>query len=159
MNIKFLFSLLLFSLLTSCESPLLNHDELTTFRETRGQNQVKPELWSEKLNLGLKLNWILGPFGNPTQESSIRLVFVDEFNQATPLPENLYFVHYGWMPGMGHGTADDGYIVETSEFEMETRDLYFNMPGEWDLHFLICRTEFCENNEDIVEEIIYSFYI
>lgn len=146
--------ILSFAILNGCESPLLNQQALSSYIK-----EVRPNLWSSNLELGLEVEWVDGPFGNPSQESKLRFIFKDQLGQDQKLPDGLYVNHYGWMPHMGHGTADDGVLTPYGDYGFETSDLYFNMPGYWEIHFLFCRNSSCSPSSEIVDEVIFSFHI
>lgn len=146
------------ALALSCESPLLQGQKLSTHRQEVSDSEQKPDYWVHELNMGFEINWKFGPFGDPSLESRLQIKALDANNNPIAFPDDLFIFHYGWMPGMGHGTADDGYLIDISPDRKETRELYFNMPGRWDLHFLFCRQPYCDGNS-VIQETIYSFYI
>ncbi|PIK15022.1 hypothetical protein [Halobacteriovorax sp. JY17] len=120
--------------LTSCgKSPLFNHENEKD-QITQGTNAVASSLSFKSLNLYLKINWLKGPYGDPSLENSFMIIVQDSNGELTDLPSQYAFYNWGWMPSMGHGTADDGYTERLSKGVYIQRELYFNMGGDWDLN-------------------------
>ncbi len=55
-----------------------------------------------------------------------------------------------WMPNMGHGSFPTS-INELSEGVYEVTEIFFTMPGKWNLHFQLLLS-----NEEIKEEILWG---
>jgi len=134
---------------SGCEiSPLLNH----TYNEFA---QAKKRISSSthfvgSLNLNIEFDWPKGPNGNPNLESQLQLIFRDDEGKLTNLPATHSLFVYGWMPSMGHGTADDGELIQTGMGTYLIKDFYFSMPGEWDIFIQILK------NNVVDEEIKIS---
>ena len=74
-------------------------------------------------------------------------------NEYVDLPVNFRIDHYGWMPDMGHGSADDGLLVWKDTGRFQSEFFSFNMPGFWQMHFLIYK------GEVLVETLIFDTYL
>lgn len=134
---RFLLALLLLSL-SACESPLLDHVKEASFKKLTGSDSLtggKDGVYLQKLGLHLKLGWIHGPYGDPTLESSLELLFKNREGQWSDLPEEIEVIHYAYMPSMGHGPADEGYLVREHAGHYLLKELFFSMPGDWTLTF------------------------
>lgn len=152
--VSFLF-FLVFTL--GCESPLLKGEKEKSNNEKPEPGVIvdlRPEIWSKVLEKGIKIVWLQGPYGDPTQENIFELYFLDQESQPMELTPEISFWHYGWMPGMGHGTADDGFAEEIDRSRFLIQEFYFNMPGLWDIHFI-----FLDEDENKVDELIYTLFI
>ncbi len=104
--------------------PLRGRDDLGT---QYGKINLK------NLSLSLSLSWIQGPFGDPTLESAIELNFLDTKGFPVDLPNDVELVHYSFMPSMGHGPADEGYVVQIDTGLYQIQEIYYSMPGDWTL--------------------------
>lgn len=118
----------------SCgKSPLLNHQKESD-QLTQSSNQVGPELILKNSQLFLKVSWLKGPYPLPTHENQLLIIVQNYSGDLVELPLGSQFYLWGWMPSMGHGTADDGFTEEVSKGIYIHRELYFNMGGDWDLN-------------------------
>lgn len=150
MPYKYLLHFFLLLLLSSCEVPILKNEKLSEYQNRASVTEV-PGIFSEKSNRWFDFKWIDGPFGNPHNESPFYLKVYDEQGDLTALDSNFEIIHYGWMPYMGHGTADDGILEEIEPGLYRVYSFYFNMSGLWDIHFEL------HKNNVMVDEIIFRF--
>ena len=120
--------------LYSCgESPLCNHENEKD-NEISNTTALTSALKFESSQLFLKVNWIKGPFSTPSLENNYLIIVQDKNGELVDIPEGYEFYNWGWMPSMGHGTADDGYTERISKGLYIQKELYFNMGGDWDLN-------------------------
>lgn len=139
-------------ILSACDSPLLNHDRLSS--KNQQQQIINQEgLYLPALDLWLSFNWTQGPHGNPTRVSSFEFRLFNVANVPTSVDPDIAIIHYGWMPDMDHGSADDGVLVELNTGHYAVEDFYFNMPGLWDIHLIF------EKDGVVVDELKLTFII
>ncbi|GEM_PF-1400866 len=132
-----IFSILSLLFLYSCgESPLFNHENETT-TGIQGTTDLTSALSFKNSNLYLKVNWLKGPFADPSLENSFLIIVQNNSGELVDVPSGHDFYNWGWMPSMGHGTADDGYTERISKGVYIQKELFFNMGGEWDLNLEI----------------------
>lgn len=139
-KLKPLLLISLFLTLISCgDSPLLNHeDESTTPQSnidglTTSQNSFRLDGVSYKTNI----NWTKGPYSSPALESKILISLLDTNGNLINLPPAYHLELWGYMPSMGHGTAYDGYIEHLGQGTYMNFELFFNMPGDWEINIEI----------------------
>lgn len=140
---------------SACESPLLNHVKESALTKITGKDSLEGSgdgVLLAKLGLTLKVKWIHGPYGDPTLESSLELLFKDRDGGWSDLPENVEVVHYAYMPSMGHGPADEGYLIREHTGNYYLKELFFSMPGDWTLTF-----EFWQNGVKLDEKVIQLY--
>jgi len=125
----------IFLALTSCgKSPLFNHQNETDI-PTGYTISLISSLELKSLGKYLKITWINPPKGDPSIESEFLIIVQNNLGQLVDLNSSSTFSIWGWMPSMGHGTADDGYTTRVSKGVYHHRELFFNMSGDWELHF------------------------
>ena len=127
---------LIFSLLFlySCgESPLFNHENENP-ENLQGTTELNSALSFKNSNLSVKVNWLKGPYADPSLENSYLIIIHNKGDELVDVPNGYEFYNWGWMPSMGHGTADDGYTERISKGIYIQKELYFNMGGDWDLN-------------------------
>ncbi len=150
-----LWGLLSLVFLVGCESPLLSGESTSAHRAAK--SAVSSELFFSSLNRRLVFVWLEGPFGNPTQASSFEILLVDQGGRLSS-PEELEFELSSWaaMPYMGgHGPADDGFIENLGGGRFRGQELYFNMPGYWELNLQVWIWK--NGVRELAEEISLSF--
>ncbi|WP_417336004.1 hypothetical protein [Halobacteriovorax marinus] len=136
--------LLSFALLFSCgKSPLLNH-ETERNQSTQNQSALLSKLNLKNSELILSIQWIKGPFSDASLENSFMIIVQDRNGNLSDIPNESEFYIWGWMPSMGHGTADDGYTERLSKGIYLQREFYFNMGGDWEINL-----ELYKNNQSI----------
>jgi hypothetical protein len=135
---KLIYILLLLILISCGKSPLLNHQNES---ENPTGNTTSFISSMELNNLGhyLKLTWLKTPKGDPSIESEFLILVQNRLGELVDLESDAVFSVWGWMPSMGHGTADDGYTTRLSKGVYHHKELYFNMGGDWQLHFDIMK--------------------
>lgn len=127
-------SIALLTLLYSCgKSPLFNHENESD-HELQGNSAITSALSFKNTKLSIKFNWIKGPYADPSLENSFMLIVQDINGNLADLPSGHVFYNWGWMPSMGHGTADDGYTQRLSKGVYIQKEFYFNMGGDWDIN-------------------------
>lgn len=143
-----LLKILLF--LSACELPILNHVKLSEYNQSKLLSHGDLQ-YIDGLGIWAGLDWVSGPFGSPVNESVFELRLFDSSGDLTSLPEATEIVHYGWMPYMGHGTADDGLLLSVYPGLYRSEDFYFNMPGLWDIHFRF------KQNGNLIHEVVFRY--
>lgn len=136
--------------LSSCEFPIFSHEKVSEYNQ-RNSLKLDGLKYIDGLGLWVGMDWVSGPFGSPVNESIFELNLYDDQGVLTPLPDNINIVHYGWMPYMGHGSADDGILLKVYPGQYKSQDFYFNMPGLWDMHFRF------KQNGHLIHEIVFRF--
>jgi hypothetical protein len=139
----FLFSL---NLLISCSQPHYVSDNISY----RQRISVGCKLFFKKENLCLKTKWETFP----TEEAmgTMLLSFSSPENPQLPLsPINDPSITL-WMPSMGHGSSPVT-VRPREEGIYEAQDIFFIMPGEWNIKF-----QLKEGNE-VIEEVIQNIII
>ena len=131
---KSLVTLFILLVLSSCgKSPLFNH-KAEDDQTVQGTNAITSKLSFETSELFVKINWIKGPYGEPSLENNFIILVQNSSGELTDIPADHQFYIWGWMPSMGHGTADDGYTERLSKGVYIQRELYFNMGGDWEVN-------------------------
>ena len=128
--------LLFITLLAGCDSPLLSHIKESKLPLSQHEPiVVKKGKWISALALTLDTHWEMGPHGNPALESQLALSFRDSTGELQDLPEDITVIHYAFMPSMGHGSADDGFILRENLGEYLIKEVFFSMSGDWRMTF------------------------
>ncbi|MDD0853585.1 hypothetical protein HBN50_10770 [Halobacteriovorax sp. GB3] len=123
--------ILLSVFVSSCgKSPQEDH----SYESQAIQEQLKGTMNLNKLDLNVELTWLKGPFGDPAFESSFLMIVRDNKGEIKSLDPKYHFYINAWMPSMGHGSAYDGDTEQSSTGVYLHRDLYFNMPGDWEVY-------------------------
>lgn len=123
-------------LFCSCESPLLSHGDTPASdveRIVKGQ-------WLSKQEISINFKWQEGPHGNPAQASVLNIEVRDEAGEFTDFAEDVDVIHYAYMPSMGHGPADEGFLVREDTGRYQLQELFFSMGGAWTLTFEFQKT-------------------
>jgi len=138
MSLNFLAYLGLIFFLVGCgDSPFLEEDSGN--HQTQVIQGLETGLLFASAGITVKSYWRDGP--NIGDESKLLIVLLGQ--DGTPLSEDLDLRLKLWMPTMGHGS----FPVTLSRLAngvYEAREIFFTMPGYWDIHFQI----FQENNLD-----------
>lgn len=125
---------------TACgKAPFLNHTEeesrtATSANASENQDDACRIRWN---NYCGRLRWIMGPHEGL---NVFQIDFVGENGQAA----NLSGVEHRFsleaiMPSMGHGTSPVR-LEWKSPSRVEVQELYFIMPGEWELVMILFET-------------------
>lgn len=122
-----------------------------------GKAPENPVAQAEGLGLGLVFNdlkitirpyWRVGP--RVGDECKLLIVLVDE--AGTPLTDEIELELMLWMPSMGHGS----FPITTRKVGdglYESTEIFFTMPGDWDVHFQI------KDGENLLDEVKWSFIL
>ena len=135
--------LLLFPLLFSCaKSNYVTTDDLQKQLDAVSGNS---NLQFEEEKLFLTMKWEVFP----TEESlgSFIMKFHDRDNPDILISPLLTPAVILWMPSMGHGSSPVT-IHLISEGTYRVSDVFFTMPGLWDIRFQL------KNGSDIIEQQI-----
>ena len=121
---------LFFILFTGCgDSPFLSDESQPV---VRGDHLLDSDLSFAQSEIRIKVFWRVGPLIG--DESQLLLVLHDKNGRPASVKGKLDLML--WMPTMGHGS----FPVKVSEIGMgiyEAKDVFFTMPGLWDIHFQI----------------------
>ena len=82
------------------------------------------------------------------EEISMLIIMTNEFGVPTSPMSN--FKMKLWMPDMGHGSFPVS-ITNVSAGVFEANEIFFTMPGYWDIHF-----ELHDENNKIVEKVLWG---
>ena|GEM_PF-655190 len=126
MKIVYLISLMIFFLASCGDSPFLEDEE---GQEVQGTNLLSQQL---SLNSGIQISpyWASGP--TIASESKISFLILDK--DSRPINEQLDIRVKLWMPTMGHGSFPVTIKYHGLGLYQAT-DVFFTMPGYWDIHF------------------------
>ena len=140
---KLLF-LILFSLFFSCgKSPFLK-------TPSSEQRVILPQMPEEGLyfeNEKLNITHYFSSEINIGEEVTVAVVFSDA--QGRLKDPKAHFSMKLWMPDMGHGSFPIT-IKKVSTGIYEARDLFFTMPGYWDIHFEL------KKEDQVIDEVLWG---
>ena len=140
--------LFIFLLLASCgDSPFLD-DPIENETSPQVQNlQGKYVFKSEGLNFNfyLKNSILIG------EEVKFLIIFTNK--DGIPTSPKAKFNLKLWMPNMGHGSFPTT-VHEAGIGVFEISEIFFTMPGRWDIHF-----QLMDLNEKVKEEILWAIDI
>lgn len=134
--------------LSSCgDSPFLSDEtpEEIQNRDTLNSDNFEEggSLWLRESRYQVRPLWRLGPF--VADESKLLFLILDESGYPIS-PEYKVFLKI-WMPTMGHGSFPIK-VTEVGEGIFEAREIFFIMPGYWDIHF-----QLLDRENQLVEEV------
>jgi hypothetical protein len=139
-------ALLLLSLFFSCAKPNYQEQKTEVIRDVLSSCDYLFK--TEELCLNFK--WIKQPTESQFGEMEVR--FTDLADERIFIhPENEFHL-YLWMSSMGHGSSPVT-IEKLSEGKFLVKDVFFIMPGPWEIHFQL------KEGEKVVEELIHSLTI
>lgn len=127
--------------LSACGSPLLKsskRDPLSGGSASSGM--MKPQT-SDKKSFRATMNWSEGPHTDPKYENRLIIVVTDETGERMTLPETQTLFFYAWMPSMGHGSADDGFVEQIAPGVYEVKEFYLPHGGDWDFYVQVLEGE------------------
>lgn len=112
-------------------SPLLNHKEETGRTSTVETTKLDEcHIRTSNPKICLQVEWIQTPQVNTDSPFRFRLTTQDHVSvQPQGVDVDL------WMPDMGHGSAP--VIVESTDRGYLVKDVFFIMPGLWQVRFRI----------------------
>jgi len=125
--------IILFTFLSCGKSPLFNHQDEADKPNQNGINFVS-SMQLKNLNKFIKISWVNTPSGDPSIENEFIILVQNGSGELVDLDADATFSIWGWMPSMGHGTADDGHTTRLSKGIYHHRELFFNMGGDWQIH-------------------------
>ena len=99
------------------------------------ERTVQPQRGLREINLKSESLKITHYFKNEISvgdEISIVIIITNDKGHPTS-PKNDFRVKL-WMPGMGHGSFPIS-VTKISEGIFEANEIFFTMPGYWDIHF------------------------
>lgn len=141
------------SVFVGCGSPLLNstskdpvsvtdsidrHASQAPLSGTMPVDSSKVKVF-EKYKLSVSISWLVGPYSDPRNENQIEIILTDATGSVVELPEGLEFHFWAFMPSMGHGSADDGYIEMISKGVYKINEFYLPHGGTWELKLEIIK--------------------
>lgn len=137
-------TVLIFSMVSCGDSPFLNSEESKS--EVSGTARLVEK--NNSLSLGT-LSILPNYEGVPKLYENNDLVFL-VFNESGKLlsPKEKIKLEL-WMPDHGHGSFPIR-LEEVSKGIYKASDIFFTMPGLWDLRF-----QLLDDNENILEEVIW----
>lgn len=133
---------LLLLLFPSCgDSPFLNEESPSS--EIAGNQNLNSEgLLFNGEQLKIQPFWREGPF----VLNQSRLLIVVTNLEGVPVSPELELNVMLWMPDMGHGSFPVD-VIEIDEGVYEAKEIFFTMPGYWDIHFQLTQ------REEVLEEV------
>ena len=127
------------------ESPFIN-DEKNPGDLVVARPSAESKLTLTKKNLIVHPFFRVGP--SVGDENNLLIIITDKSSKA--IDHSLDLRVMLWMPTMGHGSFPVT-VTETSSGVFEASEIFFTMPGYWDVHFQIY-----ENN-NLIEEVKWGF--
>lgn len=133
------------SLLLACgKSPLLK-EKITS---TQKVEAIEADRFFKSTNHQIKLIWSTP---RSTLEEGKAIIILLKSGNPTAL-ENEQLDAYLWMKSMGHGSSPI-VIRNLGNGIYELSEIYFTMPGDWQLHLEI------KNGNTTIEDIEYNYDI
>lgn len=147
------FAWLLLLTISACgDSPILNHDdEPSSFIRSGFEAQTETYEF-KKIAYSFSIDWQTGPSTDvssfilktwKTDTGTVNGPYLD-------LPNTLKVIL--WMPSMGHGSAPVK-ITKMGPGEYKVTNIYFVMPGRWDVKFHVTKAN------DVLDEVNLPFDI
>ena len=133
--------------LLSCAKP--NYVHQSDFKED-ALSQTPCPFYFPSENLCLKFHWQKKPTETTMGEIQLRFFSPENVKEQRD-PKGFPFV-FLWMPSMGHGSSPT-HTIRIKEGLYLVQDVFFIMPGPWDIHFQL------KESEEIKEEKIYQVVI
>jgi hypothetical protein len=87
-----------------------------------------------------------------SQVGEMEVSFTDLADERIFIDPKNKFSMYLWMSSMGHGSSPVS-IEKLAPGKFLIKDIFFIMPGPWEIHFEL------KEEEKLVDEIIYSLTI
>jgi len=101
-------------------------------------------------DLCMNTNWITLPSESVYGTMEVTFSAVNDPRQEiSPIHELSVFL---WMPSMGHGSSPVN-IEEIRPGKFKVSQIYFIMPGSWEIKFQL------KEKEKLIEELVYSLTI
>lgn len=102
------------------------------------------ELFFTQKRLCVDFNWKQKNEGE--QLGIIELKFYAQETPQTYVDPDLNIAVVLWMPSMGHGSTPTE-VVKIKTGEYEAREVYFIMPGEWEIRIQL------KKNKEVVDQV------
>lgn len=128
MNKLLIFAFALFFFLACGDSPFLNSEPSPT--EGTENFELQEALSLPKSRIKIKTFWRTQP--EVMNEGRLLILLFQE--KGRPYAKTLDLKVKLWMPSMNHGSMPVT-IEKVSNGVYEAREIFFTMPGEWDIHF------------------------
>ncbi len=141
----FLLSLLVFS----CAKP--NYQEPAKITENQKPDPVTPNepakchYFFQASHLCLSFKWLTQPKANEMASLTFN-IYVQEKPTEFVDPKNEVNIQL-WMPSMGHGSSPVT-LVKTEAGRYKTENIYFVMPGEWEIRFQL------KEEQSVIEQVV-----
>ena len=119
--------------LSSCKSPLFNHQK-TSLEERLHQQRLMEQnlLFFPREGLYAQVKWLKGPVVDDLSTLQISFLVNPELNIFKDPRGRLAFEI--WMPDHGHGSSPvEIFRIKDGVFEI--REIFFSMKGKWELRF------------------------
>jgi hypothetical protein len=137
-------SFLLLFLVSCGNSPFLDDpvDDVVQVQAQRQKENLFFKIEDLDIYLYFKTPILIG------EEIKVLLLFTNNEGILTSPKTNLHLKL--WMPNMGHGSFPTS-VYRVSEGVYEITEIFFTMPGRWNLHF-----QLLDINEEIKEEVLWE---
>lgn len=143
---KFLFLLAMHLFLISCAQP--KYEKINRGSNNQKATEQKNSIEFFKSDLSAYVVWQESPVENKKLEMSLRFYNLKN-DQPVVASINHELKVFLWMPDMNHGSAPVS-LEKISDHEYKIKNIYFIMPGFWQIHFQIL------NNESLLDEATYD---
>jgi hypothetical protein len=141
------------------QSPLFNHDSAASGNpgapliKLTQPGQKDCPLSFPRSGLCASLNWTRQPSEEQTGSFALAFWRAGRPEQGGPYvdPSSDVAVKL-WMPAMGHGSSPVK-IAHSAAGRFDVTDVYFVMPGDWEIHVLL------KNGSNVVDEAVLPVHI
>lgn len=96
----------------------------------------------------ISTNWLSNQ--NTIEEGKV-LIILTKNNKLSDIAE-FTLSPYIWMESMGHGSSPI-VVTKLAEGIFELSEIYFSMPGDWQLHLQLT------NNNKVIEDVVLKYNI
>lgn len=157
-NFKVLFFLfLILFFFGGCGSPILHStskDPSSSVRDQRTGNDPlsQPKIFTSA-QLTASVSWVHRPSPKPDVENQLYILVTDAQGGLSDVPQDHELGFYAWMPSMGHGSADDGYIERESKGVYRIREFFVPHGGDWVFYVQL------KKGEEVQSEVHFSTFI
>ena len=135
---KFRYLIFLLLVFVGCgKSPLLEHDKQSAPDGGISGSRQLGNLRLTTQKLAVNYFWQNGPF---VYEESKALIVFQNYQGKTTDPVDKIEV-WPWMPDHGHGGGAPIIIEKVATGTYLIRDIFFIMPGYWDMHIKVGNDE------------------
>jgi hypothetical protein len=122
--------------------------------ESSPQRNACPYFFSKK-NLCASISWPRIPIAYQYERFHLHLSsssMSSESMSSEAVNKDVQLHIFLWMPSMGHGSSPVN-IVSEHDGSYWIEEIFFNMPGAWDIHIQL------KNQHDVIDEIILPLQI